>query len=418
MRVLFTASNARGHYYCMVPLGWALQAAGHEVRVACPPAESVHVGRAGLVPVPVLDGPDLNRWAMLTRYQEAVAGDGGPCGPPLHPFTGEPVADLAEFDIERESARFMADCVTALERSFDAAVEFGRSWAPDLVVHDLMTPEGALVARLGGVPAVYHSLGLFGAAETEPGVDLGLEDPSESFARHGAEPWHRSQIEHVLDPSPESALPPHGSARRLAVRYIPYNGPGAVPDWLARRPRGGRICLLWGYSASIMYGLDVPTLRYAVEAAVATGAEVVLTASPQQAGALGELPGSVRVLQGFPVHLLLEHSDLVIHHGGANSLMNAAAAGLPQLALTLSADHVVFGRRMARTGAVEMLAGLTAGPGEIASALDRVLTDSRYRSAARRLGAEIAAHPTPHELVPVLEKLAGAGPGTRKAGRG
>ena len=67
----------------------------------------------------------------------------------------------------------------------------------------------------------------------------------------------------------------------------------------------------------------------------------------------------------------MPRSAAVIHHGGANSLMNAAAAGLPQLALTL-ADHV-FCRRMARTGAVEVLDGGTAGPDEIARALERIL---------------------------------------------
>src|SRR4051794_38737813 len=103
MRVLFTASNSGGHYFCMIPLGWALQAAGHEVRVACPPTQAAAIYSAGLIPVPVLDGIDLEYWARLTRYQEAVAGTLNLPGMPMHPDTGERVSDLGEFDVAAAS---------------------------------------------------------------------------------------------------------------------------------------------------------------------------------------------------------------------------------------------------------------------------------------------------------------------------
>ncbi|SBT42818.1 nucleotide disphospho-sugar-binding domain-containing protein [Micromonospora auratinigra] len=407
MRVLFTTSNWGGHYFSMVPLGWALQAAGHEVRVACVPAQVPTINRTGLVPVPVLDSPDTAYWARLAGYQEALDAPEGQRWLPLHPVTGKRVHSLDEFDVAEAAGRFYAECAESLARSYDAAVEFGRRWQPDLVCYDLMSTEGALVGRLQGVPAVYCPPGLFGAVETETGIDMGLDDPTGSFARHGAAPWSRDQIEYVVDPSPESALPPHGAARRLPVRYVPYNGPGGVPEWALTKPAGTRIAICWGYSATAMYGVDAPALPAAVAAAVATGAEVVLTASPEQVEALGELPPSVRVLRDFPLHLLLAVSDAVIHHGGASHLMTGAAAGIPQLALSMATEQITFGERIARTGAVISLPGRAASATEIELAVKALTGDPAYAAAARSVRAELDAHPTPAELVRTLAELAG-----------
>lgn len=245
MRVLFTVSTWGGHYYCMIPLAWGLQAAGHEVRFACPPGQADTISGAGLIPVPVLEGPDLRYWARLTRYQEAVDGTRTLPGMPLHPDTCEPVSDLGDFDLVAGSERFMAGLLEGLRRSYDGVVDLAGKWPPDLVIYDVLTPEGALAADLGGVPSVYHSLGLYGAAETEPPIDMGLDDPTESFPRYGRK-WNREEIPYVIDPSPSRAVPPHGTTVPLPVRFVPYNGPGGVPAWLLEPAPRGRICVLWG----------------------------------------------------------------------------------------------------------------------------------------------------------------------------
>ena len=48
----------RSHFYCLAPLGWALQAAGHEVRVASQPSMAPTITAAGLAAVPL--GADLD----------------------------------------------------------------------------------------------------------------------------------------------------------------------------------------------------------------------------------------------------------------------------------------------------------------------------------------------------------------------
>ncbi|WP_327071983.1 nucleotide disphospho-sugar-binding domain-containing protein [Kitasatospora sp. NBC_01302] len=401
---MFTASAWRGHYYVMVPLAWALQSAGHDVRVACTPDHAAPVAAAGLVPVPVLDCLDMQTVQRMTNYL-AIEAQGTHSQLPLHPYTGEPVASLEEFDIHAEAPEFWQRLNDAIAHSYDGAVRFARAWRPDLVLHDLMTPEGALVAELLGVQAVYHPPGLFGTAETEPGVDLGDGDPSESFPRYGLEPWHNSRITHVIDPSPDTAVPPMGSAHRLSMRYLPYNGPTVVPDWVHEPPRRPRVCVLWGASSQAE-ATEVPALQAAVEAALSKGAEVWFTAGPAGASVLGGLAEHVRVLQDFPLHLLLTGSSAIIHHGSVNCLLTAATRGVPQLALALSDEQATVSGRIAATGAALSLRGLSATPEQAAAGTIAVLTEPAYHDAAHRLRSVIAGQPSPADLVPVLEGLA------------
>lgn len=326
MRLLFTTSNWAGHYFCMIPLGWAAQAAGHEVRVVCAPQQAETIGRAGLVPVPVMESPDMMYMARLHLYANVVEGKVTLPGLPLHPVTAERVGRLDEFDVTAAQKEFGVEYGAAVGESHRRTAQFARAWRPDLVCHDVLAEEGALVAEELGVPSVYCAPGLFGTLDEELGLDLALRDLVNNMSRPGVPYWDRESITRVIDPSPDSAVPPLGKAARMPVRFVPYNGPGALPGWtLAPRERP-RVCVVWGRSASGLYGMDVPALREAVTAAAGLGADVVLTAAAEQVRALGTLPDGVRVLENFPLHLLLAASDVVVHHGSDNCLMNAAVA--------------------------------------------------------------------------------------------
>jgi hypothetical protein len=51
MRVLVTTQPGLGHFHPLVPIAQALQAAGHDVRIACAPRFHSHVEAAGFTPV-------------------------------------------------------------------------------------------------------------------------------------------------------------------------------------------------------------------------------------------------------------------------------------------------------------------------------------------------------------------------------
>src|ERR1700726_4566616 len=101
----------RSHFYSLVPLGWALQAAGHEVRVASHPSMAGEITRAGLAAVPL--GEDLN-------FAEVFAGQIGRVGQ----LDGamEP-AITADGGVVRFARALLGDLIS-----------FGRAYRPELLV--------------------------------------------------------------------------------------------------------------------------------------------------------------------------------------------------------------------------------------------------------------------------------------------
>lgn len=116
------------------------------------------------------------------------------------------------------------------------------------------------------------------------------------------------------------------------------------------------------------------------------------------------LPGNVRVTEWLPLVKALPLAAAFVHHGGAGGLLEALAAGVPQLAVPGAGDRRYNAELLARRGA-----GLAVPAKEIDEAvLTRLITDDGLRSAAAEVRAEIAAMPDPAELVDHLQQAARA----------
>ncbi|MFM9593817.1 nucleotide disphospho-sugar-binding domain-containing protein [Streptomyces scabiei] len=413
MRVLFTVSNWPGHWYSMVPLGWALQAAGHEVKVLCAPSQTEPLTHAGLVPLPVLDAMDMSMRGRLHNYRKALAGTWPFDAPPLHPVTGEPLGTLDEFDMETWSLENHGWAIDTLTRSTDAAVEFARRWHPHLVVHDLMSLEGQLVGGALKIPALLHLWGPCGPQDPVPGAPPGASfvpmDPSGAFARHGAGEMNADIYTHVIDPSPSGVAPPL-AARRIPVRHLPYNGPGAVPPQsLGRTGDRPRVCVVWGTSVSRVHGPASFAVPRILEALSEVDADVLLALTGEDRERLADspLPESVRLLPRTPLSLLLPECDLVVHHGGAGCTMTGLAAGIPQLAVHAGQDQEVIADRVAGAGAARSVTNAHADPETLRRGITALLSDPAHRTAARRLRTETENAPTPADVVADLVALAG-----------
>jgi Erythromycin biosynthesis protein CIII-like, C-terminal domain/Erythromycin biosynthesis protein CIII-like, N-terminal domain len=407
MRVLFAVSNWAGHYYPMVPLGWAFQAAGHEVRVACTEPDTGPVGHAGLTPVALLRAPDMLLQARVGAYWNALHGRWPYATGPLHPLTGEAVADLSDFDCAAYLLADMPKSVVPLARaSSDAIVEFTRQWRPDLVIHDPLSMEGLLAAKVAGVPAALHLWGLVGTRETEPGLFSAPPDFSGAFRRYGAGTMSFDAIDYVIDPCPRDLRPPVAS-ERLPVRYVPYNGPAVMPGSLPGRSCHPRVCVVWGNSLTLTYGSVTFAVPKILEALADADVEVVLTLGSADAGRLGAVPPNVTALRHAPLHLLLPACDVVIHHGGAGCTMTALAAGVPQLALPVcdGVEQRLNGLRVSAAGAGITIDNHLAHVPAIQSAVTSLLDRDSYREAAGRLRRQLARNPAPAELAATLEAL-------------
>ncbi len=405
MRVLFAVSDYPAHYFPMVPLGWALQAAGHEVRVACASSQEQPVRRAGLVPVPVQDGPDMMERGRIFYFFAAQQAGGTPLGMPLHPVTGQVVESFRDFDFPRYKREHRERNVAAVSASMDAVVGFARDWRPDLVVHDVLNLEGVLAAQVLGIPAVCHLWGAIGTDEGEAGVNVVPVDHNKDFQRYGVGPMSAELIRYVIDPCPPRIAAP-SKALRLPVRYLPYNGPGPWTGTGLGPSDQPRVCVIWGNSLSGLLGprsFLVPTILAGL---AGLDVEVLVACHPDAVELVGPLPGNARLLGYTPLKLLLPECDLVVYHGGAGCGMTAVCAGTPHLGLPFTPEQSAHARRVAAAGVGIVHNGQTVSPAEIHESARTLLADPGYLTAAEELRDEMAQRPTPAALVADLEKLA------------
>lgn len=408
MRVLCCVSDYPTHYFPLIPLCWALQAAGHEVLVSAGPAQAPTLERAGLTPVPC--GPDLDpvldaRWLAYSLAREGLRPGALPV---LDPETGAELADLDDFDHAGFAARRLARLGEAGKARTIAVLELARDQPPDLVLHDLIAAEGIVAAKRSGVPSVCHLWGLTGTSETTPGLaDLAADVPAPVRMRIGMDP-DEPAIRFVLDPTPPPIVPPT-QARRIPVRYVPYNGPGALTE--PPRPRTGRprVAVVWSSAIRRINGPASFVVPALLDALLARDADVVLAVGAEEVEHLGPLPANVRVLSQYPLRLLLSQCTAVVHHGGAGSALTTAAAGLPQLVVAFGPMEVRSAQRIAAAGVGVALPGAFANRDTIRDAVDQLLDRQELAVAAAGMARANAALPSPADIVPMLRQLAATG---------
>ncbi|QUH04272.1 DUF1205 domain-containing protein [Saccharopolyspora erythraea] len=359
MRVLFTTTPGRGHFFPMVPLAWALRCAGHQVLVAAPPQIAESVRAAGLEHVPVGGGaPDAG------RYRE---------------FTAEPWAVLAEHAVD-ETADLVA------------------RWFPDLVVCDYAELAGPVAAAVHEVPAVSHHWGLHLSDESVRRLFSGAAAIRlrRLHARFGLSDKDAAP-ELVVDLCPPS-LARFDRRGWLPMRHIPYGGAGIPPPWLWEPRDRPRICVSMG-------GVPAEVVHETMRGLACAEAEIVLTGSDVPA----DLPG-VRAVGWLPHDQLLPTCDAVVHHGGSGTAMNSLLCGLPQLVLPHAGEQFENAERLVAAGVARQVGRGERDARTLGAALEQLLEDPSYRDRALRVRSEIESMPAPGEVVLALEAHAESPP--------
>jgi UDP:flavonoid glycosyltransferase YjiC (YdhE family) len=281
-----------------------------------------------------------------------------------------------------------------------------RNWAPDLMIHEQAELAAPLVANLLGVPHLTHGFGAVTPAST-------VTEASTMVARlweeHGrAAPAYAGCYQHgyldiwppVLGGRPEPQL-----GRVLPVRPTDStrdDGEWSLPPtWSADDNRPlvyltmgtvHRATRLLGDLLAGMTGLDVRIL-------VTIGPHV----DPHDfAGA----PEQVAIERYVPQGAVLGRCAAVVCHGGAGTVLGAAAAGVPMVCLPQAADQFRNSEGVATSGAGLVLQPEQVTASSVTEAVQAVLGDRSHRSAADRVRGEIAAMPSPDEVARQLERLA------------
>jgi len=119
---------------------------------------------------------------------------------------------------------------------------------------------------------------------------------------------------------------------------------------------------------------------------------VVATAGGRDVADLGPLPANARAESYLPYDALLPRTDIVVTNGGFGGVQAFLAAGVPVVVAGGSEDKPEVAARVAWSGAgVDLRTGTPDRDG-IARAVDAVLADDSYRSAARRIATDAAGH--------------------------
>jgi UDP:flavonoid glycosyltransferase YjiC (YdhE family) len=372
VRVLFSSTTGVGHVLPMVPLARAFAAAGHDVLWAT----GEHVR-------PVLDEAGI-----------AVVGC-GPTGPELGQLRGSvlaaaqevPPPQRAAFVFPRMFGEALAPPMTAdlLPAAWD--------WRPDLLIHEHGELGSPLVGAVLGIPSLTHAFG--GPVPAEHLAEAG-ERLAPMWREQGLEvPPYAGCFESVyLDICPTSV-------RSEPLSHIPDVQPlrpvTAVPADPQERP------LVYVTMGTVQN--RVLELGPLVNAIAALPVDVLVAVGKDGDPDLGDQPANVRVELWVDQAQLLATAAAVVSHGGSGTFLGALAQGVPQLCLPQAADQFRNAEGGVATGAALALMPPQITPEAVADAVARMLDDPTTRRSAERVAAEIAAMPSPADVVTDLASL-------------
>lgn len=384
MRAVLMASPMPTHLAAMLPLAWALRAAGHQVAV---------LGRPNLVATATAAG--LATFSVGAAFDDVAQRRERPAGARPLRRPGERVKP----PIEKLAAGWRA----RVDEVLDDTVRVVRRWRPDLLIADPLEFTAQIVAGVCRVPLVQHRWGI----DVISGKILGAADEAlrDILLRVGLGPaLPRPAI--VLDPSPPSLRAPDLPAAD-SIRYVPSNGVGLMPAWVSRPRAARRVCVTFGSRTLAATGPAVlPTVLAAV--AELPDVEVIATVPPDERDGLGRLSASVRVVDPVPLHLFLDTCSAVVHHGGAGTTLTALLAGLPQLVLPQAPPQVLTGERIEAAGIGHSMDDVSsqADPILLRRHLSALVDSPRPRREAAQVAAEMRQQRTPARWVPRLVALA------------
>ena len=227
MRILITAAPPISHFFQLAPLSWALRVRGHEV-LAVAPENLVEPLKATGLPVTAASAP--------VSLREMIGFDRRGRPVPYPDGEGEEAVDAILERSGRGFGRLAA-------HSLPGTLHLVERWRPDLVLSEPTEAAGPLAATVHGVPWVRQDWGPVITSAFTRGLHRELAPERRAYGL--TTPPEPSL---VVDPCPVDLLTPWQRDDRVHTRYVPFNGPGAVPPPPAA-PTGNpepRLCLTFG----------------------------------------------------------------------------------------------------------------------------------------------------------------------------
>lgn len=416
-RFLFVLWEGGGNVAPQLELARGLLERGHSVRVLTEDCLAEDVVAVGARFEPFVAAPNRrSRSDDLIRDWEARTPLGAFARGRDRVMMGP--ASAYALDTHVALTRDAVDVVVCDYMLFGPPIAAERAGVPQaLIVHNIyMVPEpGKPAPGPGFLPA----RGPFGRARDRVVnraflalFNRGLPAVNSAREENGLPPLRRilDQLDHVqlvLVLTSES-FDFHGTGHPRHVRYVGpvLADPRWAGAWESSWPQDDARPLVV-VSLSSTYMAQERVLARAIEGLARLDARVLVTTGPAIDPGSLPAPENTVVVRSAPHAQLFGDAAVVLTHAGMGTVTRALACGVPLVCLPMGRDQFDVAARVVHAGA-----GLRLRPGAkpmaIRAAVERVLRDPRFRTAARRLGARMAADAAAHQGVIELEDLAAA----------
>jgi UDP:flavonoid glycosyltransferase YjiC (YdhE family) len=372
VRILFTATPLVGHVLPMLPLMHAAHEAGHEVVMATGAEMVPDVARRGFTTWTV--GPDVvDVFAELEQAHAAPAAS-----------QEEQLGRDAVHLFARPSARRARDLIPR-----------ATAWRPDVVVSEITELAGREAACAVGALPVTHG---FGTHVPNTSALAGVMFDHVSSALGTPNRRHAFETGIYVDPCPPGLQ--SGELDGMDVWPVrPGAGEVGPDERLPRRFRALPDRPLVYVTLGTVFN-DPELVRTVLDAVQDMPVSIAVTTGPgTDTSVLGPRPANVAAASFVPQALLLPLASAVVSHTGSGTMLGALASGLPQVCLPRGADQFANADRVQAIGAGVRLLPDEVTPEALRRAVTAVLDDPAYARAAGAIQAEIAAMPSPAQVL-------------------
>jgi len=411
---LLASWGTLGNLSPLLTAGRRLRDNGHHVRVMADPAMRAEVEAAGF---------EFVTWRRAPIGEAADPADFSDMRDWIRRAMFVPAAAYAA-DIQDEIGRMPTDAVLGLDILFGAALGAEASDVP----FAFLSPHVS-IRTLPGMPPATSGLGQPRTPQERAEVDaasaglagaMNASLPILNRARADLRLPMLADVMHLFDRA-DRLLLATSQAFDFQADSLPANfryvGPLLdVPNWSkslqakswqapwsaqSKRPR-----VLVACSTGAQGQRDL--FQRVLDAIGTIDIEALATTGPNLDVAELRAPKNVHVLRGAPHDLVMKDVSLVVSQGGHGTVTRSLVNALPQLILPMARDQAGNAARVEAKGAGLRLPP-TASEAEIATAVNRLITEPQFKAAARLLGDAIKADIDRSSLVDEMETIAAAG---------
>ena len=381
LRVLCTSTGGAGHVHALSPVALALRERDHDVRWAVSADGGEAVGAMGFE----WSAAGLTTAARREAVTPALGGImelpmGERRGPLFAAMFARAAGPVMQRDLTPIIDRVRPDVVLRETAELAAAPMAAARGIPLVTVaFSGVLPQGANAQLMDDLRPLWHAEGLGDPSWADVYGQLYLHPFPVSFGQRPDSPVVRPIRPDRGVPSPEPAA------------WVAALGVDRPFVYVTSGTERASVTFPWRELFAALDAIDV-------DAVATIGTHV----DPE---ALGAVPGNVRVERFVPQADLLRRASAVVSHGGAGTVLGAAAHGRPQLVVPLFADQWENGVAVDSAGCGMVLEPGGRSAADFERSMSTVLAGSSHRDAATRVAGEIAAMPTASDLVPEIEAL-------------